>query len=104
MAEIDTAGIRADALPSKTQTEAKTTKPEVNLAERRRLIVHLGRLFSNRYDIQVIPSGQKGVWACGLDPGTTKAIEEYIHGKRTNLDDLPEQAFRPTQIYTMNRL
>ncbi|GEM_PF-5510931 len=98
MAEIDTAGIRADALPSKTQTEAKTTKPEVNLAERRRLIVHLGRLFSNRYDIQVIPSGQKGVWACGLDPGTTKAIEEYIHGKRTNLDDLPEQAFRPTQI------
>lgn len=98
MAEIDAAIIQADALQQKVQPDVKPVKPEVNLSERRRLIVHLGRLFSRRYDIQVLPSGQIGMWACSLDPKTSKAVDEYIHDKRTTLDDLPEGAFTPTQI------
>ena len=98
MAEIDAAIIQADALQQKVQPEVIPAKPEVNLSERRRLIVHLGRLFSRRYDIQVLPSGQKEMWACSLDPKTSKAVDEYIHDKRTTLDDLPEGSFTPTQI------
>lgn len=60
--------------PSKTQVEISKTKPEVNSLERNRLIAHLGRTFARRYDIQVLPSGRKGVWACGLDPKVTKLV------------------------------
>ena len=96
--ENDVAINQADALPQKVQSEILPAKPEVNLSERRRLIVHLGRLFSRRYDIQVLPSGQKGMWACSLDQNTSKAVNEYIHNKRNTLNDLPEDAFKPTQI------
>jgi len=73
-------------------------KPESERLERRRLIAHLGRVFARRYDIQVLPSRQKGLWACSLDPKVTLEIEKYITGERESLDDLPQQAFVPKQI------
>lgn len=66
--------------------------------ERKRLIAHLGRVFTRRYDIKVIPSRQKGLWACSLDPKVSQEIRRYIEGERENLDDLPTNAFVPTQI------
>ncbi|OGD98252.1 hypothetical protein A3A49_00370 [Candidatus Curtissbacteria bacterium RIFCSPLOWO2_01_FULL_38_11b] len=73
-------------------------KPEAERLERRRLIAHLGRVFSRRYDIQVLPSRQKGLWACSLDLKVTPEIEKYITGERESLDDLPQEAFVPKQI------
>lgn len=66
--------------------------------ERHRLIAHLGRTFTRRYDIDVLPSGQKGLWACSLDPKVLPEIEKYIEGEKENLDDLPPESFLPKQI------
>lgn len=66
--------------------------------ERNRLIAHLGRVFSRRYDLQVLPSGQKGIWACGLDPKITSEITHYVTGQRASLDDIPPELFTPKQI------
>lgn len=71
---------------------------EVTRQEKNRLIAHLGRVFARRYDIQVIPSRQKGVWATSLDPKVNVEVEKYIFGQRDNLDDLPSESFRPKQI------
>lgn len=79
-----------------SQLERKV--PESNSYERHRLIAHLGRTFARRYDMDVLPSGQKGVWACGLDPKITPEIEKYIEGERKTLDDLPPESFVPQQI------
>lgn len=76
------------------QNEGQTA----NRWERHRLIAHLSRMFSGRYDLEVLPSGQKGMWACGLDPKVLPEIESYIEGSRPTLDDLPPTAFRPKQI------
>lgn len=73
-------------------------KPEVNRLERHRLIAHLGRTFARRYDIQVLPSRQKGVWACSLDPKVNSELEKYIRGQRETLEDLPAESFVPKQI------
>lgn len=79
--------------------EAQNFKqPEVNRWERHRLIAHLGRTFSRRYDLQVLPSRQRGVWACGLDPKITPEIEKYVKGQRDTLDDLSAESFTPKQI------
>ena len=78
--------------------EPKRAKPEVNRLERNRLIAHLGRVFSRRYDIQVLPSRQKGVWACTLDPKVNIELQKYIGGQRDTLDDLPAESFTPKQI------
>src|SRR3989338_4566586 len=88
------------------EVEAATTespkgaepKTESERLERRRLIAHLGRVFARRYDIQVLPSRQKGLWACSLDPKVAPEIEKYIIGERDSLDDLPQEAFIPKQI------
>src|SRR3989344_2649526 len=69
-----------------------------NRMERNRLIAHLGRTFVRRYDIRVLPSGQKGMWACGLDPKVLPEINKYISGDRDTLDDLPPESFTPKQI------
>lgn len=66
--------------------------------EKNRLIAHLGRVFARQYDIQVIPSGQKGFWGCGLDPKVNVEVAKYIEGQRDNLDDLPAESFRPRRI------
>src|SRR3990170_3773050 len=73
-------------------------KQESERLERRRLIAHLGRVFARRYDIQVLPSRQKGLWACSLDQKVSPEIEKYITGERDSLDDLPQEAFIPKQI------
>lgn len=76
------------------QNEGQTA----NRWERHRLIAHLSRMFSGRYDLEVFPSGQKGMWACGLDPKVLPEIEHYIEGSRDTLEDLPPETFRPKQI------
>lgn len=78
--------------------ENKDSKPKINRYERHRLIAHLGRTFARRYDIQVLPSRQKGLWACSLDPKINVEVHKYIDGKRDTLDDLPPEAFVPYQI------
>ncbi|MCL5784184.1 MAG: hypothetical protein M1142_02415, partial [Patescibacteria group bacterium] len=78
---------------SKVAIEQKSARQERN-----RLIAHLGRVFARRYDIQVLPSRQKGVWACSLDPKTAVEMESYVRGQRRTLDDLPAESFRPKQI------
>lgn len=79
--------------------ETGKKNPEINRIERHRLIAHLGRVFARNYDLQVLPSGQRGVWSCGLDPNITPAITQYIEGKRETLDDLPPESFVPRQIF-----
>lgn len=81
-----------------SQPEASVVRSEVSRHERNRLIAHLGRTFARRYDIQVLPSRQRGVWACGLDPKVTPEMERYIQGDRDTLDDLPPESFTPKQI------
>lgn len=78
--------------------EATKPKLEINRLERNRLIAHLGRTFARRYDIRVLPSGQKGVWACGLDPKVIPEINKYIEGERNDLNDLPKESFDAKQI------
>ena len=87
-----------EALPYEKQVEVSRGKPEVNRYERHRLIAHLGKTFARRYDIQVLPSGQKGLWACGLDPKVNPELQKYIGGQRETLDDLPPESFTPKQI------
>jgi len=90
--------LESEAVVGGSNKQEPPTPPEVNPQERRRSIAHLGRMFTRRYDMEVIPSGQKGVWACSLDPKVTPEIEKYIEGKRQTLSDLPEESFRPKQI------
>lgn len=90
--------IETGALSSPSDEEEKGTKEKLAQKERKRLIAHLGRMFARRYDIAVIPSRQKGFWACALDPKLTQEFIRYIEGERETLDDLPPNAFVPTQI------
>lgn len=78
--------------------EKSIAKPEVNRYERHRLIAHLGKTFMRRYDIQVLPSRQKGLWACALDPKIYPELQRYIEGERDTLDDLPKESFIPKRI------
>lgn len=78
--------------------ETQGIKKEVNRLERHRLIAHLGRMFSRRYDIQVLPSRQKGLWACALDPKANTGFERYMKGEIATLDDLPPETFVPKKI------
>lgn len=87
-----------EALSVTPPQEVVSPKPEVNRLEKHRLIAHLGRTFARRYDIQVLPSRQKGVWACSLDPKVNSELEKYIRGQRESLDDLPAESFVPKQI------
>ncbi|MBI2315405.1 VWA domain-containing protein [Candidatus Daviesbacteria bacterium] len=81
-----------------SNSEDPRNKTERNRFERNRLIAHIGRVFARRYDIAVIPSRQKGVWATALNPKVTREIIKYIEGERPTLDDLPAQSFQPEQI------
>lgn len=92
MAEVERA-------PSTNQESVPRVKSEASRMERHRLIAHLGRTFARRYDMDVLPSGQKGMWACSLDPKVLPEINKYIEGGRDTLDDLPPEAFTPKQIY-----
>lgn len=78
-------------------SESQVLTPE-QLRERNRLIAHLGRMFSRRYDISVLPSGQEGLWACALDPEAAGEMRRFIRGERPSLDDLPPNTFVPKQI------
>lgn len=73
-------------------------KPEVDHPGRHRMIVNLARMFSRRYDLEVLPSHQKGLWACTLDPKYSPQIEKYVAGEKESLDDLPPEAFKVKQI------
>ena len=73
-------------------------KPQISDREKRRMIVHLSKMFTRRYDLRVIPSGQKGLWACSTDPKYMQDIQSYVYGQRETLDDLPSEAFEPKQI------
>lgn len=66
--------------------------------ERNRTIAHLGRVFVGHYDIQVLPSRQKGLWATTLDPKITQELQKYVIGQRDSLDDLPDESFEPKRI------
>lgn len=66
--------------------------------EKNRLIIHLARVFARRFDIQVIPSRQKGLWATSLDPKVNIELGKYLDGQRKTLDDLPDESFTPRQI------
>lgn len=66
--------------------------------ERNRTIAHLGRVFVRRYDIQVLPSRQKGLWATALDPKITQELQKYVMGQKDSLDDLPDESFEPKRI------
>ena len=78
--------------------EPSTVRQPNNRLERHRLIAHLGKTFARRYDIQVIPSRQRGVWATALDPMLDTELNRYIKGDRDTLDDLPPESFVPKQI------
>ncbi len=69
--------------------------------EKNRLIAHLGRVYSRRYDIQVLPSHERGVWATGLDPETNIELEKYMTGQRDSLDDLPPDALSQKKFFMM---
>jgi len=75
-----------------------TKEPQAYFPEKHRMIVNLARMFSRRYDLEVLPSHQKGLWACTLDPKYSPQIEEYVSGEKENLDDLPPEAFNVKQI------
>lgn len=83
-----------------SQPPPELGRPElkVDRYERNRLIAHLGRTFARRYDIAVIPSRQKGLWACGLDPKVNQEVMKFINGERDTLDDLPPESFKARQI------
>lgn len=87
-----------DELISPRSSETGSIKPELSRYERHRLIAHIGRTFARRYDMQVIPSRQRGLWATSLDPKVTSEVMRYIEGERDTLDDLPPESFRPKQI------
>lgn len=81
------------------QTQSEPSEaPIMSRQEKNRMIAHLGRVFARRYDIQVLPSGKKGLWATSLDPKVNIELDRYLRGKRESLDDLPPEAFVPKQI------
>ncbi len=83
---------------SQPPSEFHEPEPKVDRYERNRLIAHLGRTFARRYDIAVIPSRQKGLWACGLDPKVNQEVMKFIDGERETLDDLSPESFKARQI------
>lgn len=89
--------IEVEAL-SQQPPESSATRPEIKGQEKNRLIVHLARVFARRFDIQVIPSRQKGLWATSLDPKVNVELGKYLEGQRETLDDLPDESFTPRQI------
>lgn len=89
--------IEAEALQHDISQET-SVKSERSRYEKNRLIAHLGRVFARRYDIEVIPSRQKGFWATSLDPKVNNEVVKYIEGERESLDDLPPESFKAKQI------
>ncbi|MDP2664057.1 MAG: vWA domain-containing protein [bacterium] len=89
--------IEAEALQRGISSE-ESPKTEQSRYEKNRLIAHLGRVFARRYDIAVIPSRQKGLWATSLDPKVNNEVVKYIEGERDTLDDLPPESFKAKQI------
>lgn len=83
---------------STVQHQETSDKSEQSRYEKNRLIAHVGRVFARSYDIQVLPSRQKGVWATSLDPKVNNEVMKYIEGERSTLDDLPSESFKATQI------
>ncbi len=79
--------------------QGKDEEPEkLSKSEKRRMIVHLSRVFSGRFDMKVLPSGQKGLWATGLDKNVDREVGKYLDGERETLDDLPAESFEPKRI------
>lgn len=73
-------------------------REEISLREKKRMIVHLARVFSRNYGLKVMPSGKKGLWACGIDKKVEPEVMKYVQGQRETLDDLPAEAFEPKRI------
>lgn len=91
--------VEVQSIPNdSSETDSLVKHEGVNPHERHRLIAHLGRSFSRRFDLQVLPSRQRGVWACGLDPKINPELERYISGQRDTLDDLPEGSMTPKRM------
>ena len=79
--------------------QSEGEEPEkLSKSEKRRMIVHLSRVFSGRFDMKVLPSGQKGLWATGLDKNVDREVGKYLDGERETLDDLPAESFEPKRI------
>ncbi len=82
---------------SYTPPEARPEARRSDL-ERYRLIAHIGRVFARNYQIDVMPSGQKGVWATVLNDDAAKEADRYIAGERPTIDDIPRDLFKPSAI------
>jgi len=92
-------GNEVDISPQTSDLTSKELPKSSELnRERNRLVVHLAKVFARRYDLEVRPSGKKGLWACSLDPKVTPEIARYVKGERETLEDLPLESFVPKQI------
>lgn len=90
--------IEAAEISANSFIKPSEENPQINDREKRRMIVHLSKMFARRYDLKVIPSGTKGLWACSTDPKYAQDVQNYVLGQRETLDDLPQEAFEPKQI------
>lgn len=61
-----------------------------------RRIVQTARVYAQRYDMPVKPSGEKGKWACGFNPASIEEVNRYMAGERPDLEGVD---LRPHTIY-----
>lgn len=93
---LDIFGKKLDVFGVPEDRPIKRTAGEV--AELKRKIGLIARVFSKTYDLGVYPSPQGG-WCCSIDEKHMEEIERYLHGEVQSLDALPVDALKPKKIY-----
>ena len=78
--------------------KGKIDRDDTAIAQLRRKIAFIGRVFSRNYNLDVLPAPQGG-WAAGINPKSAREIEKYILGQVESIDDVPDEAFHPTQLF-----
>lgn len=72
----------------------ETRRAPREVAERKRLITFIARVFARR-GLDVLPGGG---WACGISGQANAIARELFTKQRDTLDDVPPETFRPQHI------
>lgn len=93
---FDIFGKKLDVFGVPEERPVKRSAGEV--AELKRKIGLIARVFSKTYDLGVYPSPQGG-WCCSIDEQHMEEIDRYLHGEVQTLDALPTDALKPKKIF-----
>lgn len=87
--KLDVFGVPEERPPKRNTGEVAELKRKIGL---------IARVFSKTYDLGVYPSPQGG-WCCSIDERHMEEIDRYLRSEVQTLDALPADALKPKKIY-----